>query len=92
MNRILNTEDIIYRRDIIERVRYFERLKRHGGLIWNLDRELESLISIIDQAGGYKVFEDGEPLISERFFAEYGKYKSDYLRIDFAGITYFMYV
>lgn len=92
MNRILNTEDIIYRRDIIDRVRYLERLKRHGGLIWNLDEELDSLISIVDQAGGYHEFEDGEPLISERFFAEYGKYKSDYLRIDFAGITYFMYV
>ena len=90
MNRILNTEDIIYRRDIIERVRYFERLKRHGGLIWNLDRELESLIGIIDQAGGCHEFEDGEPLISEHFFTEYGKDESDYLKINFDGVTYFM--
>ena len=90
MNRILNTEDIIYRRDIIERVRYLERLKRHGGLIWNLDEELKSLRGIIVSAGGYRVFEDGEPLISEYFFTEYGKDESDYLKINFDGATYFM--
>lgn len=90
MNKILNTEDIIYRRDIIERVRYLERLKRHGGLIWDLDEELASLRCIIVSAGGYRVFENGEPLISEYFFTEYGKDKKDYLTIDFDGVTFFM--
>ena len=90
MNRILNTEDIIYRRDIISRIKCLERLKSHGGLILNLDEELESLISIIDQAGGCQYFEDGEPLISEQFFTEYGKDKLDYSRIDFDGVTYFI--
>ena len=90
MNKILNTEDIIYRRDIISRIKYLERLKSHGGLILNLDKELESLRGIIVSAGGYQVFEEGEPLISERFFAEYGKYRLEYSRIDFDGITYFI--
>lgn len=90
MNKILNTEDIIYRRDIISRIKYFERLKGYSSLMWNLDKELESLISIIDQAGGCHKFEDGEPLISEHFFTEYGKDESDYLKINFDGTTYFM--
>ena len=90
MNKILNTEDIIYRRDIISRIKCLERLKSHGGLISNLDKELESLISIIDQVGGCQYFENGEPLISEYFFAEYGKDVIDYFTIDFAGVTYFV--
>lgn len=90
MNRILNTEDIIYRRDIVSRIKCLERLKSHGGLILNLDKELESLMSIIDQAGGYHEFEDGEPLISEKFFTEYRKNKLGYSSIDFDGVAYFM--
>ena len=90
MNRILNTEDIIYRCDIISRIKYLERVKSHGGLIWNLDEELEALQSAVSQVGGLKYFEDGEPLISEYFFTEYGKDESDYLTMDFAGVTYFM--
>ena len=90
MNKILNTEDIIYRRDIISRIKCLERLKSHGGLILNLDEELESLISIIDQAGGCHEFEDGEPLISEHFFTKYGKDESDYSKINFDGATYFI--
>lgn len=90
MNKILNTEDIIYRRDIISRIKCLERLKSHGGLIWNLDEELKSLIGIVVSTGGCQKFEDGEPLISEHFFTEYGKDESDYLTIDFDGVTYFM--